>query len=545
MSSSACDVSSIQSRPTKVKHKLNPGASPVTKSARVFLTHLMLHPPFGFLQSWSVVATVWSVMLVWYQEVGHSQRFYTWSTGAPVRTHLRWQSDDRVERLLRESGFISRLGGDQQLISGLLHFEVGDAWEGVLSTWNWQAKYVWDYFLRPLDSVALLVVDAVKLEVPLDVASCSGQDGNVAPVHRPGRARQAWAFCPLLPEEVGSCRLIGGQTVGDWVRGKGYDVGDDSAEGFERIPCMRIVDALAHLIRHGRWQWLIGLTRWHALAPFIGHHLCPMGPAHEGPDDIAGCQLTPERMEDLASRLRSWAPIILASPAGDDERQALVAAVRFADTCAVGLRGRFRLDVHGSKFLYTSSLLLEVLRMCRHVKGGRGSIESVLQRAVNVVFPMLLQSTVAHMFSSKKVGHLIVPCKATRHRGRLSLDAALILLHRERLATRRCLRFGWADSSSQLSRDWLLSAHDSMLESDLLRAAEAADGLVAARFRREALTEAPEERDDAGSDVESGTDDTNEQAEFHNFLLHAIRRHDHLPAAMGKVQLSWQTRCLH
>ena len=92
------------------------------------------------------------------------------------------------------------------------------------------------------------------------------------------------------------------------------------------------------------------------------------------------------------------------------------------------------------------------------------------------------------------------------------------------------MRCGWADSTLQLTRDWLLSAHDSILEADLVRTAEAADGLIAARLRREEWQRGG--GGDAGSDGEIVAD--SQCAEYHDTLLFALHRHDHLPAAVGR-----------
>ena len=464
---------------------------------------------------------------MWYKEVDHRQRFYFRKvpTDSVVRSRLFLPRDDRVSGLLQNHRVGERIRhSDHQsrrhatrLISGLLELSVGEHWKG-LCAWDWQVRFLWQYFLKPLDSFALRIVDHVQLEDPLDYTSCMNDRGQISgDIGDGGRLRHAWAFLPLMPDSVHSCRLVDGRTVGDFLASKGANL--------EWLPCLQVVDVIAHLIRQHKWSWLIGLERWHALSPYIEFSIrCE--PLHQGPDDLEVCQITPQRMEELAYHLRSWAPCILASPNGDDERQGLLTAIQFVDSCAAGLRGYFRLDEHGNRFLYASALLVDVLRLCRHVTGST-KLESVLQSAVNIVFPSVLQSTLADLFSSRH--RVLVPSIATRHRSRLFLDVALIMLQRKRLGGRRHVRFGWADSTLQLTRDWLLSAHDSILEADLVRAAEAADGLIAARFRREEWQRGGA---DAGSDDEIAAE--SQCDEYHDILLFALRRHDHIPVALGR-----------
>ena len=215
-------------------------------------------------------------------------------------------------------------------------------------------------------------------------------------------------------------------------------------------------------------------------------------------------------------------------------------SVQFLETAALGLRGHISVVGTGrdrSKFIYSSALLLDVLRMCRHIKGN--NLKQVLQRAVNIVFPHILQSAVRNLFSGEG---LMLPSKATRHRSRLSLDTAMIMLFRQDLSATTRLRFGWADSSPQHSRDWLLSAHDSILEADLARVASAVDRLIDARIRREAHSRggdhhnAGEIEENADSDEDDQEEMLREQtvAQDHEFLMLAIQRHDHVPTVLGR-----------
>ena len=197
----------------------------------------------------------------------------------------------------------------------------------------------------------------------------------------------------------------------------------------------------------------------------------------------------------------------------------------FADACALGLRGRMVVDTpHCNKYVYKSALLLDCLRMCHHVRGT--NLEFVLQRAVNIVFPHVLKSAVEELFSRED--NLIVPSKSTRHRSRLSLDVAFMLQARQQTC-QPYIRFGWADSSPQFTRDWLLSAQDAIRESDLVSVAAAADVLWEERRRREVS----DSRGAVFGDIELA-EWLEEVAKQHTILLHGIRRHDNVPVALGR-----------
>jgi hypothetical protein len=103
-------------------------------------------------------------------------------------------------------------------------------------------------------------------------------------------------------------------------------------------------------------------------------------------------------------------------------------------------------------------------------------------------------------------------------------------------------RFGWADSSPQHQRDWLLCSHDWIYEHDVEAAAAAVDALVAERREEEsrrAAAEGSDEEDD--DDVYEG--DVHQQHQdrwqkLNQVLWDSLHRHDHPPAALGQCATS-------
>ena len=482
-------------------------------------------------------------MLVFYTAVHQRQRFYYRNVGEDEvrRARLQLPPDDRrLASLLAQSGNQPARGDGQApasvsaaAVHGVLLLSPGPQWIGPLTDWHWQARCLRRYFLNPIDSLALRVDAAAKLPMPMPCSSrrCTKDILRRSAGGRPGRESQGHhgAFVPLLLDSFASWLLEDGRSIAQFAQEHRCEL------EAEWTPCILVVDVIADLIHQGTWTWLVGLGRWHALMQKLPIEIAYKGPFHErGVASIDELSITPARLESLAQHLRMRVPSILNGPNGEDEHWALSQAVLSLDTWAAGLAGRFRMEsALGNRFHYSTALLVDVLRLCRHVRGA--NLEFVLRQAVNIVFPGVLQASVQDLFEPKHGQRFVVPSKTARHRYRLSLDVSLMLLHRRQASTSRRIRFGWADSSPQHTRDWLLCSHDSLDETDLLQASVAVDALLHYRFEREAGD------DDDGSRSDDDALVAAEAVAAHqSFLFQALRRHDHPPSAMGKgtVQLA-------
>ena len=127
----------------------------------------------------------------------------------------------------------------------------------------------------------------------------------------------------------------------------------------------------------------------------------------------------------------------------------------------------------------------------------------VVRLAVGIAFPHALRAAMDHILD-KKVKPLM-PGKATLHRARLALDAALMLVHRQAIDIGvRIIRLGSADSSPQHQRDWLLCSYDWLKWDDVLKVAAAVDDLVKMRWARE---EAHGDDSESGDELSDDDDD--------------------------------------
>ena len=122
-------------------------------------------------------------------------------------------------------------------------------------------------------------------------------------------------------------------------------------------------------------------------------------------------------------------------------------------------------------------------------------------------------------------GSFKVPKKASIHDYRLALDVSLFLLTQFTLGT--FLRFGWADSSPQKRKDWLLSAYDEILESLLVPAFRATQSMCRARH---------DERSGRPLDVVIFLEQV-------SVVAPAISRHDDPPSALGQGATNLPSKC--
>ena len=90
-----------------------------------------------------------------------------------------------------------------------------------------------------------------------------------------------------------------------------------------------------------------------------------------------------------------------------------------------------------------------------------------------------------------------------------------MVAHRRWVATApRVFRFGWADSSPQHQRDWLLCSHDWIYEHDAEAAAAAVDALVAERREEERKLAQAEGSDDREEERRTNQEEWSSELRF-------------------------------
>ena len=298
-------------------------------SVTVACSKPLLVASFLFLHVCSATSSARHGMLLWFQEVDHRQRFYFRRSPADElqRTRLALPRDSELEDLLQECGIEVLRGRSRDhselAIHGLLLLEFGGPFRGPLTSWSWEARLLRRYLLSPLDCFDLRIAALRYLEEPIIVTStCTNM--FVVKAGRGGRNVHSWAFIPVLNEDVLELPLQGGGTVGELMSALAPE--SDPQEVLQRMPCLRVIDAIAQLARQGRWSHLVGCVRWHALTSILPEiaEVPSTGPWHEPHHSLESCQMTAARMDALAYRLRAWAPLILAGVNGDEDEQALL-----------------------------------------------------------------------------------------------------------------------------------------------------------------------------------------------------------------------------
>ena len=107
-------------------------------------------------------------------------------------------------------------------------------------------------------------------------------------IRRGGRYGTAFAFIPVLNDACFHNLLDDGRSVSEFAQSVGCELDIDFT------PCLVVVDAIADLINAGKWHWLVGLCRWHALAQSVPclHHCAAQHEARSG--SMPDHQLTPQ-----------------------------------------------------------------------------------------------------------------------------------------------------------------------------------------------------------------------------------------------------------
>ena len=430
-------------------------------------------------------------------------------------------------------------------VRGVAVIEIGRKFDD-LETFSWETQLFRDYLKRPRDMFDMTVVALDFFETPLKVANVwtSGRDGDdtLKWASKSGRGGTSLCSAPVIVwSDIVNNLLRSGQTVGDFAQAHGQ-------HGLEaiRIPSIKIPDFIATLVHNGSWTHLIGMRRWQAFEPLLPaswklsrHERLPES-LHESPHDRDDLDISQARFKQAAQRIREWAPMILESPNGEDHRIPIYQEIQFLEGCAEV----FSPDPepppdHG--FMFAAAVMLEVIRMSLHVRGH--NFLFVAQRAMNIAFkPALALGLQAILRAGKR----LIPSKPSLHRARLSLDVALMVAHRRWVATApRVFRFGWADSSPQHQRDWLLCSHDWIYEHDLEAAAAAVDALVAERReeeRKQAEAGGSDDREEEDDDDVYEGDEHQQHRDrwqkLNQVLWDSLHRHDHPPAALGQCATS-------
>ena len=415
-------------------------------------------------------------------------------------------------------------------VVGLCFLQQGCPWTGPLCGWGQEADLLRSYLQLPANAFSACVRRSALLAESVRIERREKHDSRAD--RACSAAESAWSYASHghdawyphgLGEDYLAWQLRDGRAVEELLVSWGVFDG-------ARFPCVSVVEPIATLIFAGRWHTLVMRKSW-----LVARQLFPRDLWENLPDDpyrfdaplaFEG-ELEPERFRELATRMREWAPAVLAevrNSAGnaeaEGERLALESGVlmlqHLADALSPGHLLRVR-DGHRGGFAYNAATLLQCLRVSRLLR-GTSSLKEVCEQAVQFMFPTLVAKSVLQQWRDS--AHL-VPSGYTQHVARFHLDAALILLARSESGV-AAARWVTADSSPQLSRDWLLSTATVVRKDVLCKVAAAARALSSARVWREAHADELLPRDTAQSTL------------LHEKLLRdEMLKHHFLPSAMG------------
>ena len=460
-----------------------------------------------------------------------------WIGTFPDRTHVRlllprpqWFRDVVRRSLgpdaLQLESLSVRQGRQANIaIEGFLRFEPGTQYEGPLTQWGPQERLLHEYWRCPCDSFSMKVLDIRFLEVPFEVF----QRHDVQERTR-GLSRNTLCFFPVVDGLVDAAVAgTGGQSVSDVL----YDMGlPDVVLTPECHACFCIPSLIAQLVEQGVWTHVLGLLRWDALAVQMPESWQLVEAKHEEPMDLREFELTAAKLTSHTNDIRRWAAAICGAH-GEDERLTIEAVIRFFDGCSRAISGDGRYtatSLNGRKRVYDGAFLLHVLRACRLIKGD--NLHFVLKRCIQIAFPNILHTALEASLNVSERAGVTLPSKATRHRYRLSLDVAIMLMDRKAYESdsKPLIRFGMADSSPQHSRDWLSCRCDAIYVHQLRECFEASNKLIAIRFHREQTRDDNDDDDDPDDEHDlDGEHDRNAE-----FLASAIRKQDCIPSAMSR-----------
>ena len=367
---------------------------------------------------------------------------------------------------------------DSCMIVGAALVEPGRMRCGPLTQWSEECKHLWEYLGKPLDAYSVNIVGVFRLRTPIPV--CYRESNSAVPTMLPisnfnGLFRPFGFSADELGGKEGEVFDSRGgplqaasSSLSEALHGWGADVADIQFFHAHMLP-----DPIARLVCEGSWTQVMFLARWRQrLWPeYPSEEWCRLTAGRPTPHIIV--QQTPSRFADLALNLKKWAPLILADASSDEEasetRWYLESTVEWLEGCARMLNVSAKREDNTmmpsegpqrpSGRVYNSICLIMAV-LLRHMLTSTVWVPQVVRYSLECVFPNMF--TEAFLKNIKAV----MPSDETARRCDLYLDAALLLVHQEDNAIESRTRFGWADSSLQCGRDWLLGKTNSVGEEE-------------------------------------------------------------------------------
>ena len=229
---------------------------------------------------------------------------------------------------------------------------------------------------------------------------------------------------------------------------------------FSSVQTLMVPDTIATLIMRGSWHEVVCRTSW----PNAWLHTARDEQSEFGRPDV-GFEPQPSQLSKIAQQLREWTPRILGD--GGHDHLELEQAVQTLESWSFSLSCReAALEQHvgsGRNKRYDPLVLLRTVFAVMDLK-RKSSLHEVMKERIIPLMPAALQS-----LSRQTLGtHWSLPTPSTRLS--LILDTAVMLDRRAQLLAEGPLaraRYGFADSSPQADRDWLIATVRSVKVAEL------------------------------------------------------------------------------
>lgn len=413
-------------------------------------------------------------------------------------------------------------------------------WDGPLSQWPAHAELQRRYFNRASDAYYIDVLEVRRLREPrLIFTRRDGSRGRIVNIQlRPS----SMLFEP--------CGLDGRELVS--VGGGAPDCQAQCLAGWPALPdtimALQVAWPIASAVFSGSWTKLVLLGRWSgSLWPSFPRgtwRVVTSGQQERIREGlVAGSSA--ERWAEAANALRRWAPAVLASQHGGpgsadflatrSQLEDLVSSMEI-HTEVADEQSR-RAEVREQR-RWGSAELLIFWQAAALLKNMRALPEAVrmLSRAASAAIPAALA-----MGRHPHPPDTAAPSAATLGRLSFAVDIAAMLLARTN-ARPGATRYGWADSSPQGGRDWLLSKV-SVVPGDV----DLCDLHDAARTVA-SLSDAPAPVSDSDSngsseDVEAAGGDLEQRRGCFQKLQAGLSEHVFPPVALGLRQSDLAHKC--
>lgn len=381
---------------------------------------------------------------------------------------------------------------------------------------------IWQAFWRDAADIYTVVAREIfRFDERVDVFTCQAHlTGDIMPLQKRKHALSAFLPYGVVMEDIRECQ-------GELLVGESSVERGPMSLALNRWGC-RHADALAlpvpeplcELLMKGKWFSVCQRCEWPK-----PRDLLPNFPARNengGGRIQPHVDLVPQRFAVLAERIRSWAPVLLANCHDQDEtfalRMELFDAIQFFESGRMGLEWGGPIQQFPSSTLIHSVFLGSML-------GSNEKIGEVCPMALNMLLPQLNSEHLAR--------HTRFPKKSTVDRAGFALDSTFLMCMKDVWRQAEWFHYGWADSSPQAGREWLMMMHASVRSHEVVSACTIGNRLTRSR-------------PDLQDHFESEDVDIEDLSTLHKELLNAITHHKCVPVALGsgKVSLEDKVECV-